>query len=278
VSTGRIYISRDVVFDENIFPFASLHPNAGARLRAEILLLPSNTSSISSNEGAHINDNVSIVPITNPLQVTVEDAPATSQNAGHNATEITYSGTHSAEDTTANDYSMMSTASQAVSSENMHGTTSHTGRSSRDPVQDSVETPLADRSAEPVSPPRSPRMHAPASPGDIDTRSARSPEVSTPAPSSSNDAGSSASPDTLTSGSSAALIPAPPPPPEPRTRRQKGIQGERAARKVFDIQKFIKMAPCDMACLHLQENQLLSMRLLLISVGRRLWKKNMTLL
>jgi histone deacetylase 1/2 len=25
VSTGRVYISRDVVFDENIFPFASLH-------------------------------------------------------------------------------------------------------------------------------------------------------------------------------------------------------------------------------------------------------------
>jgi histone deacetylase 1/2 len=41
VSTGRIYISRDVVFDENVFPFASLHPNAGALLKKEILLLPS---------------------------------------------------------------------------------------------------------------------------------------------------------------------------------------------------------------------------------------------
>lgn len=41
ISTGRIYISRDVVFDESIFPFASLHENAGARLRSEILLLPS---------------------------------------------------------------------------------------------------------------------------------------------------------------------------------------------------------------------------------------------
>jgi hypothetical protein len=39
-STGRIYISRDVVFDENIFPFAKLYPNAGARLRSKILLLP----------------------------------------------------------------------------------------------------------------------------------------------------------------------------------------------------------------------------------------------
>jgi histone deacetylase 1/2 len=36
ISTGRIYIFRDIVFDETIFPFASLHSNAGARLRAEI--------------------------------------------------------------------------------------------------------------------------------------------------------------------------------------------------------------------------------------------------
>jgi hypothetical protein len=35
-----VYISRDVVFDEHVFPFASLHPNAGARLRKEIELLP----------------------------------------------------------------------------------------------------------------------------------------------------------------------------------------------------------------------------------------------
>jgi histone deacetylase 1/2 len=39
-STGRVYISHDVVFDEHVFPFANLHPNAGARLQAEIALLP----------------------------------------------------------------------------------------------------------------------------------------------------------------------------------------------------------------------------------------------
>jgi histone deacetylase 1/2 len=39
-STGRVYISRDVIFDENVFPFSELHPNAGAHLRQEILLLP----------------------------------------------------------------------------------------------------------------------------------------------------------------------------------------------------------------------------------------------
>jgi hypothetical protein len=40
VSEGRIYISRDVVFDENLFPFAELHSNAGIRFRLEVLLLP----------------------------------------------------------------------------------------------------------------------------------------------------------------------------------------------------------------------------------------------
>ena len=40
VSTGRIYISRDVIFDEHVFPFSELHANAGAKLREEISLFP----------------------------------------------------------------------------------------------------------------------------------------------------------------------------------------------------------------------------------------------
>jgi hypothetical protein len=35
-----VYISRDVAFDEHVFPFARLHPNASARLRAELSILP----------------------------------------------------------------------------------------------------------------------------------------------------------------------------------------------------------------------------------------------
>lgn len=35
-----IYISRDVAFDEIVFPFVNLHPNARSHLRKEILLLP----------------------------------------------------------------------------------------------------------------------------------------------------------------------------------------------------------------------------------------------
>jgi len=41
-STGRVYLSRDVVFDEDVFPFSSLHANAGAKLKNEISLLPKN--------------------------------------------------------------------------------------------------------------------------------------------------------------------------------------------------------------------------------------------
>jgi hypothetical protein len=35
-----IHISHDIVFDEIVFPFASLHSNVGARLCQEIELLP----------------------------------------------------------------------------------------------------------------------------------------------------------------------------------------------------------------------------------------------
>jgi hypothetical protein len=38
-SSGRVYISCDVTFDENIFPFSELNPNAGRCLREEISLL-----------------------------------------------------------------------------------------------------------------------------------------------------------------------------------------------------------------------------------------------
>jgi hypothetical protein len=40
IATGRVYISRDVVFYEDVFPFPQFHPNPGAQLRSKILLLP----------------------------------------------------------------------------------------------------------------------------------------------------------------------------------------------------------------------------------------------
>jgi hypothetical protein len=62
VSTDRIYISRDVVFDESIFPFAKLHPNAGVRLRSKILLLP---PSLIPPESLHNGVNNLGEPATN---------------------------------------------------------------------------------------------------------------------------------------------------------------------------------------------------------------------
>jgi hypothetical protein len=40
ISTGCIYISHDVLFDESVFPFASLHSMAGARYHSDVLLSP----------------------------------------------------------------------------------------------------------------------------------------------------------------------------------------------------------------------------------------------
>jgi hypothetical protein len=53
-STGRVYVSWNVTFDENVFPFSQLHPNAGARLRQEISLLPPDLQPLSSDQGGEL--------------------------------------------------------------------------------------------------------------------------------------------------------------------------------------------------------------------------------
>ena len=63
ISSGRVYVSCDVFFDEQVFPFASLHSNAGAQLRKELLLLPSHLlpSPNFAHEGAGFAaNNVSV--------------------------------------------------------------------------------------------------------------------------------------------------------------------------------------------------------------------------
>jgi hypothetical protein len=52
ISTGRVYISHDVIFDEAIFPFAELHPNAGARYVSDVLLLTDQRA----NSEPHMNN------------------------------------------------------------------------------------------------------------------------------------------------------------------------------------------------------------------------------
>jgi hypothetical protein len=69
VSSGRVYISRDVVFDETVFPFQSLHPNVRAVLRQEILLLPPSLRNPEQGDG-FIDDtymtNVPTKPASSP--------------------------------------------------------------------------------------------------------------------------------------------------------------------------------------------------------------------
>jgi hypothetical protein len=46
---GRVYISRDAIFDESVFPFASLNPNVSAHYTTDVLLLPNFPSQINSD-------------------------------------------------------------------------------------------------------------------------------------------------------------------------------------------------------------------------------------
>jgi hypothetical protein len=82
IATGRIYVSRDVIFDEQVFPFAALHDNAGARLRSEIELLsptlfdpsmlfgstaiPADVVNRSTNPPANSGANSNLSPEENP--------------------------------------------------------------------------------------------------------------------------------------------------------------------------------------------------------------------
>jgi hypothetical protein len=82
VSTSRVYISRDVVFDETIYPFAKLHPNAGSLLNKEILLLPDH--GVAESRGPN-NANV---PAANPHNVLVEVVVSIAEDIGRNREQI----------------------------------------------------------------------------------------------------------------------------------------------------------------------------------------------
>ena len=78
---GRVYISRDVTFDEHVFPFASLHPNAGARLRAEIALLPDVLINPTSTGDAQMSDLGLFSPLSsNGSNVFARDQSVAGQN------------------------------------------------------------------------------------------------------------------------------------------------------------------------------------------------------
>lgn len=58
-NSGRVYISRDVTFDENVFPFAHMHSYADARLRSEFSLLrPTLISHVYDQGEAYQHDHI----------------------------------------------------------------------------------------------------------------------------------------------------------------------------------------------------------------------------
>jgi hypothetical protein len=80
---GRVYISRDVTFDEHVFPFADLHPNSGARLRAEIALLPDILINPVSTGDAQMSDLGLFSPLpSNGSRVSARDQYVAGQKSG----------------------------------------------------------------------------------------------------------------------------------------------------------------------------------------------------
>jgi histone deacetylase 1/2 len=88
-STVRVYISRDVVFDESVFPFATLNPIAGKHLQKDILLFPTHTS--STHGDAHIHDYMSLPMVPNVTNVRASDISHTAiqVDAQHNTSNTT---------------------------------------------------------------------------------------------------------------------------------------------------------------------------------------------
>jgi histone deacetylase 1/2 len=90
VSSGRVYISRDVVFDETVFPFANLHPNASVLLSQKNLLLLEALVNppVSSHEGAQqctdLTPNDSIIPV---LSGASQEQQCTGENFVQNRVE-----------------------------------------------------------------------------------------------------------------------------------------------------------------------------------------------
>jgi hypothetical protein len=83
ISEGRVYISRDVIFDETVFPFSELHANTGARLLGEILLLPGH--------------------LTNPHNATIGDDFTTDHSIGRSPPDSQCAGENSGENSSEND-------------------------------------------------------------------------------------------------------------------------------------------------------------------------------
>jgi hypothetical protein len=90
VPIGRVYVSRDVIFDEIVFPFSNLHSNVGARLRSKILFLPQHLLNpcLPANGGEILDNHVTNVSNTGASNSTQNFVQVPSETHGipHEAT------------------------------------------------------------------------------------------------------------------------------------------------------------------------------------------------
>jgi histone deacetylase 1/2 len=241
-STGHVYISGDVIFDESVFPFASLNLNAGKRLQKDILLFPTHTSSTFGD--AHIDDYMSLPVVPNVTNVHDLDISHTAiQVDAHQNTEHDNPEPSSGSETDA---------SSATSEEDPADSDSAPESVGADPEVDLVGSPMPSppaTSLDLTSPARSPTPSSAMSP--VSMSSSSSPMMA------------SMSSDAENVVHTPSPSPSPPPAPPlvmPWTRLQHGIKN----------QKHILMELFDMACLLQQVDQVLLGKLLMMFVGVRL--------
>jgi histone deacetylase 1/2 len=148
-STGHVYISRDVVFYESVFPFASLNPHASKHLQKDILLFPTHTLSTSGD--AHIDDYMPLPVIPNVTNVHDSDISHTTiQVDAHQNME---------HDNPKPSSGSKTDASSATSEEDPADSDSAPESAGADPEVDPAESPmpsLPTTSPDPPSPVRSP--------------------------------------------------------------------------------------------------------------------------
>jgi hypothetical protein len=85
IPTGRVYISRDVIFDEYVFPFSKLSKNASCStfINVSALLIPSPTSLTG-----HYDDVTILTPGSTNMPTGNPDDPIPMANRGQHSDQV----------------------------------------------------------------------------------------------------------------------------------------------------------------------------------------------
>jgi hypothetical protein len=245
VSTGRVYISRDVVFDETVFPFKNLHPNAGALLRKQILLLDPSLHNFEQGDDtiddSHVDNNHATNPLSRPVCSVLQDAAPQNTAPGENSAQNSRSDRPggSSDSSGENNGRPGSQAdspygSSSGSTETASSDAPGSGSRGLDRERDSGHSGSARATSRRSATPAHGRAPSPAAPGSsAPGRSPTPSQTATPSATAtadpsetSPDAASSGSPDALGMGSSvpeSSVRQTAAPPPRPVTRASRGI-------------------------------------------------------